>query len=265
MASCFQVALHPVNLAVPAKVKWHDCHLTGDSEKRVRTQFSVIVPVFNEAPLIRPFLQHLRQRAPRAEIIVADGGSSDGTAQLATGFCDQLVGSERNRGVQMNAGARVASGNILWFVHVDAEVPSRCLDEIARIVDDPNVVGGYFRIRLPRGFVYRLTDSFAHYAGILLRMRCGDHGIFCRRTAFIDTGGFPAVPIMEDVEFFRRLRGCGRVIHSKKRIVVSPRRYEAIGRTGLTLAYGLIATLYIFGFPLPKLASIYKRMCCRRA
>jgi len=253
-----------VNLAVPAKVKWHDCHLTGDSEKRVRTQFSVIVPVFNEAPLIRPFLQHLRQRAPRAEIIVADGGSSDGTAQLATGFCDQLVGSERNRGVQMNAGARVASGNILWFVHVDAEVPSRCLDEIARIVDDPNVVGGYFRIRLPRGFVYRLTDSFAHYAGILLRMRCGDHGIFCRRTAFIDTGGFPAVPIMEDVEFFRRLRCCGRVTCSKKRILVSPRRYEAIGRTRLTLAYGFIATLYIFGFPSPKLASIYKRACCRR-
>ncbi len=96
-------------------------------------------------------------------------------------------------------------------------------------------------------------------------MRCGDHGIFCRRTASIDIGGFPAVPIMEDVEFFRRLRCCGRVTYSKKRIVVSPRRYEAIGRTRLTLAYGLIATLYTLGFPLSMLASIYKRMCCRRA
>jgi rSAM/selenodomain-associated transferase 2 len=260
-----QISPQPVNLAVPAKIQWHDPYLTGDLEKRVRTQFSVIVPVFNEAPLIRPFLQHLRGRAPGAEIIVADGGSSDGTAQLVAGFCDQLVGAERNRGVQMNAGARVACGDILWFVHVDAEVPSGCLDEIARIVDDPKVVGGYFRIRLPRGFVYRLTDSFAHYAGIVLRMRCGDHGIFCRRTAFIDIGGFPEVPIMEDVEFFRRLRCCGWVMYSKKRILVSPRRYEAIGRTRLTLAYGFIATLYIFGFPLPKLASIYKRMCCRRA
>ncbi len=264
MTSCVEIAPDPVNLAVPAKVQLHDRDLTGDLEKRVRTQFSVIVPVFNEAPLIRPFLQHLRERAPGAEIIVADGGSSDGTAQLTAGFCDQLVRSERNRGVQMNAGARVASGDILWFVHVDAGVPSGCLDEIARIVDDPKIVGGYFRIRLPRGFVYRLTDSFAHYAGILLRMRCGDHGIFCRRTAFIDIGGFPAVPIMEDVEFFRRLRCCGRVTYSKERIVVSPRRYEAIGRTRLTLAYGFIATLYIFGFPSPKLASIYKRVCCRR-
>ena len=264
MASCVEVVSHPVNLAVPAKVERHDPHLTGDLEKPVRTQFSIIVPVFNEAPLIRPFLRQLRERAPGAEIIVADGGSSDGTTQLAAGFCDQLVRSERNRGEQMNAGVRVACGDILWFVHVDAEVPSGCLDEIARIVDEPKVVGGYFRIRLPRGFVYRLTDSFAHYVGILLRMRCGDHGIFCRRASFSDIGGFPAVPIMEDVEFFRRLRCRGRVMYSKKRIVASPRRYEAIGRTRLTLAYGLIATLYILGFPLPKLASIYKGACYRR-
>src|SRR5438552_3896833 len=227
-------------------------------------QFSVIVPVFNEAPLIRSFLQHLCERAPGAEIIVADGGSCDGTVDLATGFCDQLVRSEPNRAMQMNAGARAARGDVLWFVHVDAEVPQGCLDEIERIMDDPKVAGGYFRIRLPHGLVYRLTDSFAHYAGILLRIRCGDHGIFCRRAAFIDIGGFPAVPIMEVVEFFRPLYRSGRVTCSKRRILVSARRYEAVGRTRLTFAYGLIATLYIFGFPSPKLASIYKRACCRR-
>src|SRR6266581_3890735 len=227
-------------------------------------QFSVIVPAFNEAPLIRSFLQHLRERAPGAEIIVADGGSCDDTVDLATGFCDQLVRSEPNRAMQMNAGARAARGDVLWFVHVDAEVPQGCLDEIERIMDDPKVAGGYFRIRLPRGLVYRLTDSFAHYAGILLRMRCGDHGIFCRRTAFLDIGGFPEVPLMEDVEFFRRLRRHGEVRYSCKRILASPRRYETIGRARLTLAYGFIATLYIFGIPLSKLASIYERTCCKR-
>ena len=162
----------------------------------------------------------------------------------------------------MNAGAQAAHGEILWFVHADVEVPAQCLDEIARIMADSNVVGGYFRIRLPRRFVYRLTDSFAHYAGMLLRMRCGDHGIFCRRTVFDDVGGFPTVPLMEDVEFFRRLHRRGRVVHSQKRIVVSPRRYEAIGRARLTFAYGCIATLYTFGVPSSSLASIYKRMCC---
>jgi rSAM/selenodomain-associated transferase 2 len=248
--------------AVLAKMRSRDRHLAGDSEKSLRTQFSIIVPVFNEALLIRPFLQHLRERAPEAEIIVADGGSSDGTVDLATGFCDQLVRSEPNRAIQMNTGARAARGDVLWFVHVDAELPLRCLDEIGRIMDDPNVVGGYFRIRLPQGLVYRLTDSFAHYAGVLLRMRCGDHGIFCRRTVFLDIGGFPRVPLMEDVEFVCQLHRHGRVTYSDKRILISPRRYEAIGRTRLTLAYGFIAMLYIFGVPASILASIYKRLCC---
>ena len=228
-------------------------------------QFSVIVPVFNEAPLIRSFLQHLRERARGAEIIVADGGSCDGTVDLATGFCDQLVRSEPNRALQMNAGARAARGDVLWFVHVDAEVPQGCLDEIERIMDDPKVAGGYFRIRLPHGLVYRLTDSFAHYAGILLRIRCGDHGIFCRRTIFVDIGGFPEVPLMEDVEFFRRLHRHGTIRYIDRRLRVNPRRYEAIGRLRLTLAYGLIASLYILGFPLPRLAAVYKLLCCQRA
>jgi rSAM/selenodomain-associated transferase 2 len=224
---------------------------------------SIIVPVFNEASLIRTFLLHLRERAPEAEIVVVDGASSDGTDRLSEGFCDQLVRTgERSRATQMNAGARAAAGDILWFLHVDAEVPRACLDEIGRILRNPTVSGGYFRIRLPRLFVYRLTDSFAHYAGILLRMRCGDHGIFCRRSAFNKVGGFPEVPLMEDVEFFRLLRRCGRVRHSNKRIVVSPRRYETIGRARLTLAYGLIATLYSFGVPLSVLVRIYERTCC---
>jgi rSAM/selenodomain-associated transferase 2 len=231
--------------------------------KNTQTKFSIIVPVFNEATLIRSFLQHLRERASGADIIVADGGSSDCTVDLARGFCDQLVVSKRNRAIQMNAGGRAAHGDVLWFVHADAQVPWGCLDEIERIMDPQKVAGGYFRIRLPQGFVYRLTDSFAHYAGILLRMRCGDHGIFCRRTAFLDIGGFPEVPLMEDVEFFRRLQRRGRVVYSCKRIRPSPRRYETVGRARLTLAYGLIAALYVFGVPLSKLASIYGRTCCK--
>ena len=237
--------------------------VVGISDDMLQVQVSIIVPVFNEAPLIQPFLARLRERAPGAEIIVVDGASTDGTDQLAAGFCDRLVATgERSRATQMNAGARVASGDVFWFLHADADVPSGCLDEIGRIMRDPTVSGGYFRIRLPPQIVYRLTDGFAHYAGLLLRMRCGDHGIFCRRTAFVHAGGFPDVPIMEDVEFFRRLRRYGRVVHSKKRIAASPRRYEAVGPARLTLAYGFIATLYLFGVPPSALSRIYQRACC---
>jgi hypothetical protein len=98
----------------------------------------------------------------------------------------------------------------------------------------------------------------------LLRMRCGDHGFFCRRSTFLDIGGFPQVPLMEDVEFFRLLQRHGHVRYSHKRIGVSPRRYETVGRVRLTLAHGLIATLYIFGVPLSKLASIYEGTFCKR-
>jgi len=225
-------------------------------------QFSIIVPVLNEAPLMRRFLQHLRERAPEAEVIVADGGSTDGTAEVAAELCDHLVRSERSRATQMNAGARAAGGDVFWFLHADAELPTGCLEDIDRVMKDPTISGGYFRIRLPRGLVYRLTDTFAHYAGTLLRMRCGDHGIFCRRTVFLDIGGFPEVPLMEDVEFFRRLRRSGRVVCSEKRIVVSPRRYEEVGRARLTFAYGFIAALYVCRVPLSTLARIYQRICC---
>jgi rSAM/selenodomain-associated transferase 2 len=225
---------------------------------------SIIVSVLNEAPLIRAFLQHLRVRASEAEIIVVDGGSSDRTAELAAGFCDQLLRTEPGRSAQMNAGARVACGNILWFLHVDVEVPPRCLDEIARVMADPRVAGGYFRIRLPRArFIYRLTDTFAHYAGLVLRMRCGDHGLFCRRRDFVELGGFPDVPLMEDVEFFRMLWRRGDMHSIEGRLVASVRRYEQIGPRRLTLAYGLIAMLYVLKVPLSVLASIYKRRCCR--
>ena len=235
-----------------------------NADKESSVQVSIIIPVFNEAALIRPFLSNLRERTRGAEIIVVDGASSDGTERLAEGFCDRIIrSSERSRAKQMNVGAEAASGDVFWFLHADAEAPPESLNEIARIMRDPQVCGGFFRIRLPSApAVYRLTDSFAHYAGLLLRMRCGDHGIFCRRTAFADAGGFPDVPLMEDVEFFRRLRRCGRVAYSDKRVKASPRRYEIVGPTRLTFAYGLIATLYAFGVPLSRLAQIYQRTCC---
>ena len=227
-------------------------------------EISIIVPVLNEAPLIAGFLQHLRVRAPDAEIIVADGGSTDGTAEALEKTGTQVVKTRPNRAAQMNAGAHVAGGSILWFLHVDLTVPEGCLDEIRRSLAEPGVVGGFFRIRLPgSGLVYRLTDEFAHYAGILLRMRCGDHGIFCRRSDFFALGGFAEMPLMEDVAFFRRLRSRGRLRILDKRIIADDRRYQAIGPARLTVAYGLIAALYYLHAPLPLLSRIYDRLCCQ--
>jgi glycosyltransferase involved in cell wall biosynthesis len=150
-----------------------------------RKLISIIVPVRNEAAGIRLFLTRLRERAPAAEIIVADGESTDGTGEIARELCDRLIAATRGRAIQMNAGAGVASGEVFWFLHADVEVPKNSLAQIERQLRDPNAAGGFFRIQLPRDrMIYRFTDCFAHYAGRLLHIRCGDHGLFCRREIF---------------------------------------------------------------------------------
>src|SRR5262249_61391827 len=115
-------------------------------------QVSIIIPVFNEALLIRPFLSNLRERTPGAEIIVVDGASTDGTEQLAHGFCDKILRSgERSRAKQMNVGADAACGDIFWFLHADAKVAVESLNEIDRIMRDPKVCGGGFLVRFAAG------------------------------------------------------------------------------------------------------------------
>lgn len=223
---------------------------------------SIIVPVLDEAASIQRFLSYLGERAGRAELIVVDGGSSDGTLELAQRHCDRCLRASPGRAVQMNAGARAASSDTLWFLHADCKVPAGCLEQISDALRDPQVVGGFFRIRIPnRRVVYRLTDSFAHYAGLFLRMRFGDHGFFCRRIAFEEIGGFPEVPLMEDAEFFGKLRRLGRIAIIPSRLISSARRYERIGPWRLTLTYGLIALLYLLHVPIPVLARIYRRTC----
>jgi GT2 family glycosyltransferase len=165
----------------------------------------------------------------------------------------------------MNTGAAAASGDIFWFLHADTEVPADCVQKIYDVFRDPEVVGGFFRIRIPsRRFVYRLTDSLAHYAGLVLQMRFGDHGFFCRRAVFRDIGGFPELPLMEDAEFFRKLRRRGRTAIISSSLTSSSRRYEQIGAWRLTLTYGVIAVGYFLRVPNPILARIYRKTCARR-
>ena len=227
-------------------------------------RISIIAPVLNEAAVIRPFLQHLRERAPGTEIIVVDGTSSDGTAEIAVEFCDRLLRTAAGRGKQLNAGARVAQGDVFWFLHADVQIPITALPDIEYALGNREVVGGFFRVRFQRQrFVYRLTDCFAHHAGLLLGIRCGDHAFFCRREIFDQIGGFPDVPLMEDVDFFRKLRRSGRIAVVSRPVMIDPRRYEIVGPWRLTISFGLIWLLYFMRVPRHVLHRIYRRLCCR--
>ena len=224
-------------------------------------RLSVIVPTMNEAALIAGFLGHLREKVPGAELIVVDGGSDDQTVALANGQADRVLRSPRGRAKQMNAGAAVAGGEILWFLHADSLVPADPHGSIARALDDPRTVGGCFRLKFPRQrWVYRVSDSLGNVAVDLFQIALGDHGIFCRRAAFARVGGYPDVPLMEDAEFYRRLRRVGRVRQLPAYIVSSPRRYEQLGPLRTTAVYLFILGLYLAKVPPKTLFVIYRRL-----
>jgi rSAM/selenodomain-associated transferase 2 len=226
---------------------------------------SIIVPILDEGDRIGPFLQHLRERASSAELIVVSVAGSRSLSQSLVNICDRTLTAPRGRASQMNAGAVVAGGDAFWFVHADCEVPEGCLEQISRTLGDRRTVGGCFQIRFPRrDLIYRVSDAGGNLAVELFGRCYGDHGIFCRREDFFAVGGYPDVPLLEDAEFYRRLCRRGRTRQLGSKIITNPRRYEEIGPYRLTTSYLLLSTLYLLRVPIPVLARIYDRLCLRR-
>jgi len=221
---------------------------------------SIIVPVLNEADLIQASLRRLRSLGPDLEIIVVDGGSSDGTWALAEPLGDRVISAPRGRASQMNAGAEIARGEVLWFMHADLNAPSHSIAQIQRALRHPRMVGGCFRLRFPRAeWIYRVSDSLGNLGVNLFGFALGDHGIFCRRSAFHQVGGYPEVPILEDAEIYRRLRKEGRMVQLREEVVSDPRAFEAHGRYRTTAVYFSILSLYVLGVPIRVLNRIYRR------
>lgn len=222
---------------------------------------SIVVPVLNEAKWIDGFLRHLRFIAPEAETVVVDGGSRDGTKAIAEELADVVLSASKGRAAQMNAGAQVARGAVLWFLHVDLQAPPRALELIRDALSDPRVVGGCFRLRFSsHTWIYRISDSLGNFGVEVFGFALGDHGIFCRRTSYEQAGGYPLVPILEDAEIYRRLHRIGRMTQLPAEIVSSPRAYEACGPYRTTAVYFLILVLYVLRAPIPWLNQIYRRL-----
>jgi rSAM/selenodomain-associated transferase 2 len=228
-------------------------------------RLSVIVPVLNEADLIDAFIRHLRMRLPDAEIIVVDGGSTDETREklqdLRDPFSLKILRSESGRAVQMNAGAELATGDTLLFLHADSRLPAASDQLITEALRDPRLCGGCFRLRFPRPeAVYRISDSLGNLAVDLFQIALGDHGIFCRSEVFSIAGGYPQVPVMEDAEFYRQLKHFGRLRQLPAAIETSPRRYEELGRYRTTAFYILILALYLTRARPRFLVRCYERL-----
>src|SRR5947207_164057 len=209
---------------------------------------SIVVPVLNEAPLLGGFIRHVRDLGPRLEIIVVDGGSSDRTMSIAQDFADRVITAPRGRASQMNAGAEIARGEVLWFLHADLKAPRNSIAQITAALADTNVAGGCFRLRYPRPeLIYRVSDTLGNLGVKLFGFALGDHGIFCRRSAFLRAYGYPLVPILEDAELYRRISRIGSMVQVREAIVSDPRTFERCGRYRTTAVYLLILLLYVVG------------------
>jgi rSAM/selenodomain-associated transferase 2 len=220
---------------------------------------SIIVPVLDEAANLRPLLGNLRYCPPSSEIIVVDGGSQDGSVEIAGELADHVIASRPGRAVQMNIGAKAAHGDVLWFVHADSTVTPSLGPAIETILDDPEVVGGCFRLRLTSTkAIYRIRDSIGNFLVGVTGIALGDRGIFCRTDAFLAVGGYPDLSILEDAEFYRKLRSRGQVVQLQQSIGSSVRRYEALGPTRTMLFYAFVMLLYAVGIRIRKLERLVR-------
>jgi rSAM/selenodomain-associated transferase 2 len=225
---------------------------------------SIIVPVLNEAPNIVGFLRHLREVAPGGEIIVVDGGSTDGTPELCGQNADYVIHAPVGRAKQMNAGAKIANGNVFWFVHADSKITPTSLSAIEAILANPKIVGGCFRLQIvPSRWIYRIRDAVGNLCVERFGVALGDRGFFCRRDVFIRIDGYPEMPLLEDAEFYRKLKQCGCVRQLREKIQTSARRYEKLGPLRTVCFYGFIMTLYVMRVPLSILEKMVRSYVVR--
>ena len=216
----------------------------------VAQRLSVVVPALNESAGIRAALEALAPlRARGHEVIVVDGGSTDGTAQLAAGLCDRLLVTERGRALQMNAGARAASGQMLVFLHADTRLP-------ARFVIPESSLWGRFDVRIEgRHPLLRLVAWSMNLRSRLTGIATGDQAMFVRRELF---PGFPQIALMEDIALSRLLRRRGRPTCLRDKVVTSGRRWESRGVLRTIVRMWSLRLLYFLGAPPEYLIRFYK-------
>ena len=218
---------------------------------------SVIVPTLDEEAALPATLAAARQTSVM-ELIVVDGGSHDRTCEIARALADRTLSSGRGRARQMNVGAAAARGDVLLFLHADTRLPAGYATAVAGALADPGVVGGRFDVRLDApGLAYRLIGRMISLRSRLTRVASGDQAIFVRRAVFERLGGFPAVPLMEDIELSRALKRAGGVACLRETVLTSARRWQRHGVVRTVLLMWLLRAGYYAGIPPARLARMY--------
>ena len=208
----------------------------------------MVLPALNEARRLPAALASVEAQHEPAAVVVVDGGSTDGTPDVAREHGAQVIAAPRGRAAQLNAGAAATSAPVLLFLHADTRLPAGAFRAVRRALDEPGAVGGCFRLRFaedrPDGFVaqrlMRLWESERWMTG--LHFAFGDRAQFCRRAAFEQVGGYPEQPIFEDLDFAQRLAGLGRFAFLDEAVETSARRFRRRGALAQQLRNAALLT-----------------------
>lgn len=220
-------------------------------------RLSVVIPTLNEAAVLPQTLGTVTAWCPGAEVLCVDGGSTDETRQAAHRGGARVISCEHGRGRQQQAGASVARGEVLWFLHADTRVEGPAAAQIEAALRSPSVVGGNFRLHFEgtsRGARF-LSALYPHLA--YLGLRYGDSGIFVRRDAYGRAGGFRPLPIFEDLDLLRRLRPQGRLRTLAGPLRTSSRRFDGRAFTPVFARWVAMQVLYWAGCDPRRLGRWY--------
>lgn len=224
-------------------------------------KISVIIPVLHEAQALRqhlPALQGLRRHGH--ELLVVDGGGDEHSRQACAGLVDRWLSSTAGRAAQMNAGAQEASGELLLFLHIDTLLPEGVEALLNRALVDPAVLWGRFDVRLSgQRRVFRVIETFMNWRSRLTGVATGDQAIFVRRAAFVSAGGFPAIPLMEDIALSKTLRHRAWPLCLRARVLTSSRRWERHGVWRTIFLMWRLRLLYVLGVTPATLHAMYTK------
>ena len=220
-------------------------------------RISVIIPALNEEASLSATIASIAPLQPH-EIIVVDGGSTDRTVTICRELSVCVLSSPRGRAAQMNLGARHATGDALLFVHADTRLPRSAMDDICSALADPRMVGGRFDVRLDgKHWMFPLIGVMISLRSRLSRVATGDQAIFVRRDIFTELGGYPDVPLMEDVALARALKRRGSMASLRSRVITSARRWEADGIWRTIFKMWALKSLYLLGVSPHRLKRYY--------
>jgi len=220
---------------------------------------SIIIPTLNESDTLAITLKPLQAFRPtQIEIIVVDGGSHDDTISIASTLADKIFSTNKGRARQMNAGTGQATGEVLLYLHADTQLPGNAIS----LIEQHALPGqwGRFDVQLnsPR-WLLRVNAWLMNYRSCLTGIVTGDQGLFVHRTMFEEIGGFPDIPLMEDIAISKKLKRYNRPICLKSRITVNTRYWEQHGVWHSIFRMWGIRLAYFLGIPAEHLVKKYYR------